>query len=132
MRASAVLILLLLIAPQAASAMDCTDETQLGLDKCAGADFQRADKALNDAYREVLRRLAGDERKKQLLRSAEQAWVAFRDAECKFAVSSTENGSIYPMESLICLTDETRKRTQAIDAYLHCEEGDLGCPVPAQ
>jgi uncharacterized protein YecT (DUF1311 family) len=84
------------------------------------------------AYREVLRRLAGDERKKQLLRTAEQAWVAFRDAECKFAVSSTENGSIHPMETLICLADETRKRTKAIDAYLHCEEGDSSCPVPAQ
>ena len=131
MRASAVLILLL-IAPQAGAAMDCADEAQLGLHKCAAADFQRADKALNDAYREVLRRLAGDERKKLLLRSEEQAWVPFRDAECKCAVSSTENGSIYPMESLICLADETRKRTKAIDAYLHCEEGDLSCPVPAQ
>ena len=125
-------IILLLIAPQTAAPMDCADQTQLGLHKCADADFQRADKALNDAYREVLRRLAGDEHKKQLLRAAEQAWVAFRDAECKFAVSSTENGSIYPMETLLCLADETRERTKTIDAYLHCEEGDLSCPVPAQ
>ncbi len=82
-------VILVLIAPHTAAAMDCADQTQLGLHKCADADFQRADKALNDAYREVLRRLAGDEHKKQLLRAAEQAWVAFRDAECKFAVSAT-------------------------------------------
>ena len=92
-------VILVLIAPHTAAAMDCADQTQLGLHKCADADFQRADKALNDAYREVLGRLAGDEHKKQLLRAAEQAWVAFRDAECKFAVSATENGSIYPMEN---------------------------------
>ncbi len=123
-------VILVLIAPHTAAAMDCADQTQLGLHKCADADFQRADKALNDAYREVLRRLAGDEHKKQLLRAAEQAWVAFRDAECEFAVSATENGSIYPMENLICLGDQTRQRTKAVDAYLHCEEGDLSCPVP--
>jgi uncharacterized protein YecT (DUF1311 family) len=120
------------IAAGPAAAMDCADQTQLGLHKCADADFQRADKALNDAYREVLRRLGDDKYKKNLIAASQRAWVAFRDAECKFAVSSTENGSIYPMENLICLADETRKRTKAIDAYLHCEEGDLSCPVPAQ
>ena len=31
---------------------------------------------------------------------------------CKFAVSSTENGSIYPMEYLICLEGQTNKRTK--------------------
>jgi uncharacterized protein YecT (DUF1311 family) len=117
------------IAFAPAFGMDCADQTQIGLDKCADADFQRADKALNEAYREVLRRLGGDEHKRQLLRAAEQTWVAFRDAECKFAVSSTENGSIYPMEYLICLEDLTNKRTKDLQAYLHCEEGDLSCPV---
>jgi uncharacterized protein YecT (DUF1311 family) len=120
------------IAAAPAAAMDCADQSQLGLNKCADADFQRADKALNDAYREVLRRLAGDERKKQLVRAAEQTWVAFRDAECKFAVSSTEGGSVYPMVNLLCLEGETQKRTKDLQAYLHCEEGDLSCPVPAQ
>jgi uncharacterized protein YecT (DUF1311 family) len=125
-------VILFLVAPHAAAAMDCADQTQLGLNKCADAEFQRADKALNDSYRAALGRLAGDDyaKQRQLLRVAEQAWVAFRDAECRFAVSSTENGSIYPMENLICLTEETLKRTRTIDSYLHCEEGDLSCPVP--
>jgi uncharacterized protein YecT (DUF1311 family) len=117
------------LASAKAFGMDCADQTQLGLDKCAEASFQRADHALNDAYREILRRLEGDEHKKRLLAAAETAWIALRDAECKFAVSSTENGSIYPMEYSLCLEGETQKRTKALQAYLRCEEGDLSCPV---
>ena len=109
--------------------MDCADQTQLGLDKCADASFQRADRALNDTYREVVRRLGGDDHKKRLLAAAETAWIALRDTECRFAVSSTENGSIYPMEYLVCLEDLTNKRTKNLQAYLRCEEGDLSRPV---
>lgn len=120
------------IATAPAAAMDCADQTQLGLDKCADAAFQRADHALNAAYRDVLRRLGDDKPKKDLIAASQRAWVAFRDAECKFAVSSTEGGSIYPMEYSLCLEGETQKRTKDLQAYLHCEEGDLSCPVPAQ
>jgi uncharacterized protein YecT (DUF1311 family) len=70
------------VASAPAFGMDCADQTQLGLDKCADASFQRADHALNDAYREVVGRLGGDERKKRLLAAAETAWIALRDAEC--------------------------------------------------
>ncbi len=94
--------------------MDCADQTQIGLDKCADASFQRADRALNDAYREVLRRLDGDEHKKRLLAAAETAWIALRDAECKFAVSSTENGSIYPMEYSLCVEGETQDTDESL------------------
>jgi uncharacterized protein YecT (DUF1311 family) len=120
------------VASAPAFGMDCADQTQSGLDKCADASFERADHALNDAYCEVLRRLGGDEHKKKLLAAAETAWIALRNAECKFAVSSTENGSIYPVEYLICLEDQTNKRTKDLQTYLHCEEGDLSCPVPGQ
>jgi uncharacterized protein YecT (DUF1311 family) len=120
------------VASAPAFGMDCADQTQSGLDKCADASFQRADHALNDPYRGVVRRLGGDEHKKRFLAAAETAWIALRDAECNFAVSSTEGGSIYPMEYSLCLEGETQKRTKDLQAYLHCEEGDLSCPVPAQ
>jgi uncharacterized protein YecT (DUF1311 family) len=112
--------------------MDCPDQTQAGLDKCASAAFQRADHALNDAYRQIIQRLGGDKRAKDLLTASQRAWIAFRDAECKFAVSSTETGSIYPMAYSLCLEGETETRTKDLRAYLHCSEGDLSCPVPAR
>ena len=84
---------------------------------------------MNGAYREILRRLGGDAHAKQLLVAAQKAWIAFRDAECAFAVSSSEGGSIYPMEYSLCLEDQTKKRIKELQAYFHCEEGDLACPV---
>jgi uncharacterized protein YecT (DUF1311 family) len=105
-----------------------SDATRVGCTRFCPPTLS-ATPGLNDAYREVVRRLGGDEHKKRLLAAAETAWIALRDAECKFAVSSTENGSIYPMEYSLCLEGETRKRTKALQAYLRCEEGDLSCPV---
>ena len=74
MRILAAAILFSIISARAFG-MDCADQTQFGLDKCADASFQRADRALNDAYREVLRRLDGDEHQKRLLAAAETAWI---------------------------------------------------------
>ena len=128
MRFLSAVICILVAFP--AAAMDCADQTQLGLNRCADAAFQKADRALNDAYREVLRRLSDDWRKKDLLAASERDWIGFRDAECKFAVSGVEGGSIYPMEYLLCLEKQTLERTKTIESYLHCEEGDLSCPVP--
>ncbi len=124
--------LILAIASGPAAAMDCADQTQSGLDQCANAAFEQADRALNDVYRQILRRLGGDEHAKQLLVAAERAWIAFRDAECRFAVSSVEQGSIYPMEYSLCLEDKSKTRTGDLRAYLHCADGDLSCPVHAQ
>jgi hypothetical protein len=30
-----------------------------------------------------------------------------------------------------CRQELTEARTRQLDAYLHCQEGDLACPVPA-
>ena len=115
-----------------AAAAECADQTQAGLDQCADADFKQADHALNAAYGQILERLKTDERLRQALVAAEKAGIAFRDAECKFRADPSQEGSIWPMEHLICLRDETEARTKALSAYLHCEEGDLQCPAPAQ
>ena len=31
-----------------------------------------------------------------------------------------------------CLAGLTERRTKELDAFLHCEEGDMSCPVPGQ
>ena len=115
-----------------AAAAECADQTQAGLDQCADTDFKLADHALNAVYDQILRRIGTDTRLKQALIGAEKAWIEFRDAECKFRADPSQQGSIWPMEHLICLKDETEARTKALSAYLHCEEGDLQCPAPTQ
>jgi uncharacterized protein YecT (DUF1311 family) len=115
-----------------AAASPCADQTQRGLDACAGAARDKADAALNGVYRQIVARLAGDPDKTKRLIEAEKAWIAFRDAECAFANSDSEGGTIHSMEVTLCEEKLTTARTQQLRRYLDCGEGDLGCPVPAK
>ncbi len=105
---------------------------QQGLNDCAFREFEAADAALNATYRQIVARLAGQTEARQLLTKAQRAWVAFRDAECRFSASGVQGGSIQPMIASICQTDLTKTRTEALRRYLDCKEGDLSCPVPAR
>jgi len=95
------------------------------------ADLQKADAELNASYRQIRERLKGDAAKTDLLAKAERAWVAFRDAECAFAASGVEGGSVQPTVLAGCRADLTQKRVEELKEYLACEEGDLSCPVPS-
>ena len=121
---------LALVAP--AFAEDCPDQSQQGLNRCANAAYQKADEALNGAYKTILRRLKDDAATAKLLVAAQKAWIAFRDAECAFADSENAGGSIYPMVYAECLERLTEARTSALRLYLKCGEGDLGCPAPGK
>lgn len=96
------------------------------------ADFQQADKALNEAFRQIEHRLADDPGAKSRLVHAQRAWIAFRDAECTFQSSGEDGGSAAPMVIMACQTTLTAERTGQLKAYLNCEEGDLACPVPSE
>jgi uncharacterized protein YecT (DUF1311 family) len=131
MRALLTGFLLATLLPAAALAAPCEsarDDNELAA--CAQHALKQADAALNAAYRQVIARLGGQEAQKQQLVAAERAWMAYRDAECRFAASGVAGGSAYPMIAALCLEGLTRARAKALDAYLHCQEGDLSCPVP--
>jgi len=132
MRLFALVALAMLGVATPGLALDCKDQTQSGLNQCADASYQKADAALNGAYKQILHRLKDDAATTKLLAQAQKAWIAWRDAECTFAASASVGGSIYPMEVSICLEAQTKKRTQDLGGYLKCEEGGLGCPVPAE
>ena len=87
-------------APSAGWSQECdrNDESQTGMDICAGADFKAADAKLNTAYGEIMKRLSDDADARKLLQASQRAWIAFRDAECKFSsVRQSKDGSVYPM-----------------------------------
>ncbi len=110
---------------------DCykTAVTQLDLDRCAGSDFEAADKELNKTCRELLSRLP-DSADQQALKTAQLAWIAFRDKDCEFEAGPVEgSGSIRPMVAAMCLADRTRARTAQLKTFLNCEEGDVTCRV---
>jgi len=132
MRLFATAILMILSAASAVYADECADQTQQGLDKCAGMAYAKADAALNSAYKEIIRRLKDDAATTKLLVTAQKAWIAYRDAECAFSSSASAGGTIYPMVVSICLEAVTTERTKALGAYLKCGDGDTGCPVPGK
>ena len=86
---------------------DCPGETQLEMNECAGQEFEVADKRLNDAYRKL-------ERSPELV-AAEKAWIAFRDAECKYQAKPYEGGSIQPTIYAGCLQSLTEDRIKQLE-----------------
>ena len=116
-----------------AFAVDCDNATdQATMNQCATQQNAAADKELNALYQQITARLKAEPERKKLLVGAQRAWVAFRDAECKFSASGVEGGSVYPLIYSSCTTDLTKARVQTFRNYLKCQEGDVGCPVPGQ
>jgi uncharacterized protein YecT (DUF1311 family) len=122
------------VAPSEGWSEECdrNDQSQTGMNICAGADFKASDAKLNADYGKIMKRLSDDADARKLLQESQRAWIAFRDAECKFSSSGVEGGSIYPLVYAGCLQTLTEARTQQLGAYLKCDEGDTSCPVPAQ
>jgi uncharacterized protein YecT (DUF1311 family) len=118
-------------APALAQECDRNDQTQAGMNICAGADYNASDAKLNADYGEIVKRLSDNADARKLLQESQRAWIAFRDAECKFSSSEVEGGSIYPMVYAGCLQTLTDARVEQLGAYLKCDEGDTSCPVPA-
>jgi len=90
---------------------DCNKaNTQLELNQCAQANFESADRKLNEVYQSALDQ-AGDEGARTQLRDSERAWIAFRDQECARQVGPREGGgSIWPMNMASCLEEKTAHR----------------------
>jgi uncharacterized protein YecT (DUF1311 family) len=133
MRSLLLLALAVLVSAPPARAADCSDKpNQAAINACAAKAYERAGGGLNALYKKTRQRLAADAATTKLFVAAQRAWVAFRDAECKFAASGVSGGTIYPTIYAECLERLTKARIADFNAYLACEEGDLSCPVPAQ
>ncbi len=130
MRGAAIL-LAGLSAGALARAEDCSAlATQMEMTACAGRNYDAADAELNRLWKQLTARLAGNDPARAEAVAAQRAWIAFRDAECTFAASSVEGGSIYPMIYTACRQALTEDRSRTLGGYLSCEEGDLSCPLP--
>jgi uncharacterized protein YecT (DUF1311 family) len=105
--------------------------TQTDLNLCYDKARQAADAELGRRYGQLLARLAGSPKAKDLLREAERAWIRYRDADCAFVASGTAGGSAQPMVLAGCVADMTRQRIDRLGSQLKCEEGDLSCVAPA-
>ena len=82
-------------------------------------DYQRADQKLNQVYNQVRDQFSANRRQQLII--AQRAWISFRDADCKFAISAVEGGTMAPLIFNNCLQDLTKKRTSELNSYLQNE-----------
>ncbi len=124
-------LLLAALAPlSVASANDCAHNPQMSMNEWAAAAYKKTDAELDRVYQQVSGRLKQNKNTSVLLVTAQKRWVAFGDAECAFTSSAGAGGSIYPLLVTQCRDTLTSKRIEKLDTYLHCQEGDMSCPLP--
>ena len=100
------------------AAADCLAKatTTVEMQACAGAAHEKADAEINKTYQELLGKQNG--RSKTLLKKAERAWIAFRDAHCAFATAGSAGGTIHAQSVAQCKTDLTVNRTAELRAAI--------------
>ncbi|QGZ38939.1 uncharacterized protein YecT (DUF1311 family) [Pseudoduganella flava] len=98
--------------------------SQMEMNACAADDLRKADAELNATWQALLRKEANDKVFIAKLRTAQKAWLAFRDAElAAYFACEDENermcwGSMYPMSYNSRKTDLTRERTRTLKDML--------------
>jgi uncharacterized protein YecT (DUF1311 family) len=115
---------------RAAEKLDCGSQSlsQAELDMCAGRGFKIADTKLNMLYNLLLSKY--ERNNAAVLKTAERAWIAYREAECAYETNESIGGTINPMVTSICATDKTNARIKELTRQLNCQEGDLSCNPP--
>ncbi|MBV6625038.1 MAG: DUF1311 domain-containing protein [Rivularia sp. (in: Bacteria)] len=83
---------------------------------CAGQRYEKADKKLNQVYRQLKPRLGKSQQKK--LVDAQLAWIQFRDKTCAFSGAFAEGGTLETVLEVSCLADVTETRVKDLEGYL--------------
>jgi len=121
-----------------AHALDCNAaQTQVEMNQCAYEAWQAADADLNLAYGfaidrakeidlfsegfPIQRRAGGPDTvgvsTEDMLRRAQRAWIAFRDAACLVESDRVRGGTMQPMLFSGCAEDLTRARTEQLRRF---------------
>src|SRR5262249_30879660 len=92
---------------------------------CARQTLAAADRALNDQYQRLLRTAQQGDRvrgprqpgwysQEVALRTAQRAWIAMRDADCKFVTQPDINRRMANLTYTMCLVDRTEARAASL------------------
>jgi uncharacterized protein YecT (DUF1311 family) len=89
----------------------------------AQAKYEKADADLNKTYQHIIKNMQNDvykdglvdkARLKKTLIQAQTHWLAYRDSHCEAYYTFYSGGTSRNLDNLICLTQETEKRTQQL------------------
>jgi uncharacterized protein YecT (DUF1311 family) len=81
---------------------------------CINTEYKRVSALLTTVYRKLL---ATPGINWQKLAAAENRWIAFRDADCKFAGSLNAGGSLESVDVGTCLVEQTSARIKQLQLY---------------
>lgn len=104
------------IAAITLSLTDLRAQSQHEMNQQAFAEFEKADKELNQIYAKVQARL--DKEGKEKLKAAQRAWVAFRDAQAEMDADLMRGGSGSILLRAGSKTQSTQKRVQDLKEFL--------------
>lgn len=95
----------------------CNDAlNQQEMNRCAAEEYKKADAELNKVYQQLLPKLEAAHKEK--LKTAQRAWLSFRDAHCDYESLIFEGGTMQPLIQYSCLEAVTRERTKQLRASL--------------
>jgi uncharacterized protein YecT (DUF1311 family) len=127
MKKSGCIILSFIIASLIGT-MTVRPQTQPEMNAEACREFQTADDELNKTYNQILRIYKADAEFIGKLKTAQRAWLAFRDAHLASIypnIKPGEYGSVNPMCRCEILVDLTNERSKALSKWLTgVEEGE--------
>lgn len=89
-------------------------QSTMGLIECMGDELKVQDARLNAAYAKAMADLTPAQ--KESLRTAQRAWVAFRDADCQSLVSE-DWGTASRVAGNECMVRRTVERTLELEDY---------------
>lgn len=101
--------------PAYVACMDRASGVTVSMRECISEEHARQDALLNEAYRQLIRRL-GTEGQTDL-RNAQRAWIAFREADCVYRASG-ETGTMGPVIIDSCWLGFTTERAAKLQRDL--------------
>ena len=105
-------------------------QTQAELNQDACAKYEKADAEINAVYRQVLNKYKSEVVFVAKFKTAQRAWIAFRDAHLESLYPEPNKlmayGSVNPMCRCEVMAELTADRTKALKKWLDgIEEGDV-------
>ena len=121
------LLTFLLVSGDCFAALDCDKVISTPeINECASLEFEKVDKELNAAYKEVMSSLSDDDPylaqryadTKESLVAAQRLWIKFREEDCNAVFNYFRDGTISTAMQLSCMTEHTKLRTQQLKSFI--------------
>lgn len=107
----------LLLSSSYLFAIDCNNAySTVEMNECASQDYEYVDKQLNLVYKRLMSKL--DSVGKEKLKSAQLAWLKFRDTQAELDADLFRDGTGSTVLFLSSKTSSTQKRVEELQAYL--------------